>query len=52
MVLAVLAMVELDEVAEGVRKHLDPPGIAVNRFLNYHFTSIDFTYQNKIRKKL
>ena len=25
-------MVELDEVAEGVREHLDPPGSTVNRF--------------------
>ena len=30
ILLAVLAMVELDEVAEGVQEHLDHPGTVLN----------------------
>ena len=30
---AVFAMVELDEVVEGVRGHLDPPGSTLNGFV-------------------
>ena len=33
IVLAVLAMVELHQVAEGVREHLGPPGTTLNRFV-------------------
>ena len=33
MVLAVLPMVELVEVVEGVRKYLDHPGTISNRFV-------------------
>ena len=32
MVLAVLPMVELGEVTEGVRRHRDPPGTTLFRF--------------------
>ena len=32
LVIAVLAMVKVDEVTEGVREHLDPPGTTLNRF--------------------